>query len=117
MLGVDIVSIKRISNLKEKYGLKFLKRVLNDSEISLVKKSDETLAGFFAAKEAVSKALGVGIGNEFSFLDIEIYKSDKNAPLIKFKNEIKTKFKIKDSNLSISHDGGFAIAAVMIETQ
>lgn len=116
MLGVDIVSIKRISNLKEKYGLKFLKRVLNDNEISLVK-SDETLAGFFAAKEAVSKALGVGIGNEFSFLDIEIYKSDKNAPLIKFKDEIKIKFRIKDSNLSISHDGGFAIAAVMIETQ
>lgn len=116
MLGVDIVSIKRISNLKEKYGLKFLKRVLNDKEINLVK-SDETLAGFFATKEAVSKALGVGIGNEFSFLDIEIYKSDKNAPLIKFKDEIKTKFKIKNSNLSISHDGGFAIAAVMIETQ
>ncbi|MCZ6167425.1 holo-ACP synthase [Campylobacter ureolyticus] len=114
MLGVDIVSIKRISNLKQKYKEKFLQRILNENEIKLIK-NNESLAGFFAAKEAISKALGVGIGSEFSFLDVEIYKSDKNAPLIKFSKKIKNKFNIKNSSLSISHDGGFAIAAVMIE--
>lgn len=114
MLGIDIVSIKRIAILKEKYGEKFLSRILAQDEIKLIK-SDTSLAGFFAAKEAVSKALGVGIGNEFSFKDVKIYKNEKNAPLLKFSDDTKARFKIKNSSLSISHDGGFAIAAVIIE--
>ena len=113
MVGIDIVVVSRISNLKAKFGDKFLHKFLNVNEISLVK-SDEVLAGFYAAKEAVSKALGVGIGSEFSFLDVEIYKDSKNAPKLKFKDEIINKFDIKNASLSISHDGGFAIAAVMI---
>ncbi|PSM51477.1 holo-(acyl-carrier-protein) synthase [Campylobacter blaseri] len=113
MLGIDIVKISRISNLKNKYGNKFLQKILNSNEISLIK-SDKTLAGFYAAKEAVAKALGVGIGNDFSFLDVEIYKNERNAPKIKFSNKIIEKFNIKNSSLSISHDGDFAIAAVII---
>lgn len=113
MLGIDIVKISRIGKLKDKYGNKFLKKILNDSEINLIK-SDATLAGFFASKEAVSKALGVGIGAEFNFLDVEIYKDSKNAPKIKFSKKIIENFSIKNSSLSISHDGDFAIAAVII---
>ncbi|MSN96680.1 holo-ACP synthase [Campylobacter sp. FMV-PI01] len=113
MIGIDIVSVSRISKLKAKFGTKFLKKFLNQNEINLVK-SDESLAGFYAAKEAVSKALKTGISGEFSFLDVEIYKDTKNAPNLKFKDEIVRKFNIKKSDLSISHDGGFAIAAVII---
>lgn len=113
MIGIDIVQISRISNLKAKYGIKFMEKFLNQNEISLIK-SDESLAGFYAAKEAVSKALKTGIGNEFSFLDVEIFKDKNNAPRLKFKSEIVKKFGIKDSDLSISHDAGFAIAAVIL---
>lgn len=115
MIGIDIVKIDRISSAKAKFGDKFLSKFLCEEEINLAK-SDASLAGFWAAKEAISKALGCGISAEFGFLDAEIYKSQKGAPMIKFSKEIVDKFRIKSSSLSITHDGGFAIAAVIIET-
>lgn len=114
MIGIDIVSIKRIAAAKARHGDLFLHKFLNPSEIELAK-SDETLAGFWAAKEAISKALGCGIGAEFGFGDATIYKDNKGAPKIKFNTEILYKFNIKNTSLSITHDGGFAIAAVIIE--
>ena len=79
MIGIDIVAISRISRLKERRGEDFLKYFLNDDEINIAK-TDATIAGFFAAKEAISKALGCGISAEFSFFDAQIYKDEKNAP-------------------------------------
>lgn len=114
MIGVDIVTIERIDNLHKKWGDKFLKKVLCEDEILLIK-SSKNLAGFWAAKEAAAKAIGTGIGKECGFHDIKISKTKKNAPKIKFKKNIRKKFKIKDSNLSITHDGGFAIAVVALE--
>ena len=116
MVGIDIVQISRISALKEKFGEKFLRRVFCDDEIALIK-SDETLAGFFAAKEAFSKALGTGIGGECGFLDIKITKTPKGAPFFEISPNLKAKFGIKNSSLSISHDGNFAIAAVILECE
>ncbi len=74
-----------------------------------------TLAGLFAAKEAASKALGVGICKECSFFDIEISKSIKGAPLIQFSNEVTKRFKIKHASLSIAHEKEFAIAICALE--
>lgn len=113
MLGIDIVQISRIKESKAKFGEKFLNRFLDKEEQVLVK-SDETLAGFYAAKEAASKALGLGIGKDCSFLDIKISKTSKNAPLISFSPKLVEKFSIKEAALSISHDGNFAIAAVVV---
>jgi len=109
MIGIDIVSIKRIVKIKKKYGNTFLSKIFNDDEIKLIKK-DETLAGFFASKEAISKSLQVGIGSELSFKDIIIYKNHKNAPFFKLSPKAQKKFPIKQSSLSITHDGGFAIS-------
>lgn len=111
MIGIDIVSINRIEKMIERFGDKALRRFLNEKEIALVKKAS-TAAGFWAAKEAASKALGTGIGTECGFHDIKISKTDKNAPIIKYKKKIRKKYKIKESVLSISHDSGFAIAVV-----
>lgn len=113
MIGIDIVAIARISKLRERYGESFAERFLNKDEINLAK-TDSTLAGFYAIKEAVSKALGCGISSECSFFDIEIYKTEKNAPKIKLSEKIKSNFKISQADVSISHDGGFAIAAVIL---
>jgi len=109
-VGTDIVEISRVDTSLEKFGKKFLERFLNEEEIKLAQKN-ETIAGFWAAKEAVSKALGCGIGKELSFKDIVIKKNNKNMPYFELHN---SKLDIIDSSLSISHDGGFAIAVVII---
>lgn len=114
MIGVDIVTISRIENMLEKFGNKALKRFLSNKEIDLVK-SHSTAAGFWAAKEAASKAIGTGIGKQCSFHDIKISKDKNGAPKIKYTKEIRKAFKIKSSALSITHDGGFAIAVVANE--
>ena len=111
MVGIDIVSISRIEKMIEKFGEKALKRFLNEKEIQLIKRPS-TAAGFWAAKEAASKALGTGIGKECSFHDIKISKTSKNAPILKYKKKIRKKFHIKNTKISISHDAGFAIAVV-----
>jgi len=113
LIGIDIVSIERIKKFIDKFGEKALKKFLSEDEIKIAKKI-ETIAGFWASKEAISKALKCGIGNELNFLDIKIYKDSKNAPYFELSNRVKEKFNIKDSSLSISHDAGFAIAVVII---
>ena len=114
MIGIDIVAISRISRLKERRGEDFLKYFLNDDEINIAK-TDATIAGFFAAKEAISKALGCGISAEFSFFDAQIYKDEKNAPKVKLSEKIIKNFNLKDAQITISHDGGFAIAAAILQ--
>jgi holo-[acyl-carrier protein] synthase len=113
MIGIDIVSIQRIEKLMEKFPQKALERFLNEEEIQLVK-SPQTAAGFWAAKEATSKALGCGIGKTCGFHDIIISKTKKNAPKIKLAKKLKKKFNIKKISVSITHDGGFAVAAVIL---
>ncbi len=115
MIGIDIVSIQRFEKFLDKFGEKGLKRFLNDDEISLVK-STQSYAGLFAAKEAVSKTLGVGIGKECNFFDIIIHKDSKNSPYFTLSQKIIDKYKVKNSSLSISHDSGFAIAVVHISS-
>jgi holo-[acyl-carrier protein] synthase len=114
MIGIDVVSISRIEKLYDKFGIKAYEKYLNEDEIKLVKKS-ETAAGFWAAKEAASKALGCGIGQDCGFHDILLSKTSKNAPVITFSKEVLEKFSIKNAHVSITHDSGFAIAVVALE--
>ena len=113
-IGTDIIQISRIEKSLEKFGEKFKIKFLNDSEIQFLKKT-ESIAGFWAAKEAIAKALGCGIGVELSFHDIIIAKDRKGAPNFVLSKEAQKRHKIKSSSLSISHDGGFAIAVVAIK--
>jgi len=109
-VGTDIIKISRIKNSLDKFGNKFLEKFLNPNEIQNAKKV-ESIAGYWAAKEAISKALGCGIGKELSFSDITILKDNLGAPYFKIKNQ---KFEILDSSISISHDADFAIATVIL---
>lgn len=115
MIGIDIVVIERIESALDRHGKKFLMRYLNEEEISMVTKP-QTAAGFWAAKEAVAKALGCGIGSELSFHDIIIKKDKKGSPYFELKREVVKKYNITTTSLSIAHDGGFAIAVAAIET-
>lgn len=113
LVGTDITVISRFDKMVEKFGDKAYKRFLNDEEIELVK-STATAAGFWAVKEAFSKALGCGIGSELGFHDISIKKTYKNQPYLQINDEIINKFNIKNTSISIAHDGGFAIAIVVV---
>ncbi len=114
MIGIDLIKTSRMNRLIERFGEKALQKFLSQNEIKLIK-NHKTIAGFWAAKEACSKALGVGIGSECNFHDIEITKTQKGAPKIKLSDEIIKKFNIKDTSVSITHDGEYAIAVVAIE--
>ncbi|MFT7879200.1 MAG: holo-ACP synthase [Sulfurimonas sp.] len=113
-IGTDIIQIERVEKMIEKYGIKFQERFLTESEIDESRKV-ESIAGLWAAKEAIAKALGCGIGAELSFHDIIIYKDAKGAPHFKLSPQAQARQQIKNASLSISHDGGFAISIVVIE--
>ena len=112
-IGTDIIEISRIERSLAKFGDTFKERFLHPKEISIVKKT-ESIAGFWAAKEAIAKALGCGIGSELAFHDIIIAKDHKGAPCFHLSKEAQKKHQLKETSLSISHDGGFAIAVVAI---
>lgn len=118
LVGCDIVVIKRIENIAKRHGQRFLQKILSQKEqnslLSLASLNYASLAGLYAAKEAASKALGVGISKECGFLDIEISKDAKGSPRLEFSQKTKELFRIDKTSLSISHDGGFAIAVVAL---
>jgi len=113
-IGTDIIQVNRIEKSLRRHGDKFKQRFLSASEIDIAHQT-ETIAGFWAAKEAIAKALGCGIGKDLSFHDIVIAKDNKGAPYFNLAKEAQNLHKVKASSLSISHDGGFAIAVVVIE--
>jgi len=114
MIGIDLIKTDRMKKLIEKYDTRFLEKFLSPEEVALVK-NYRTAAGFWAAKEAASKALGCGIGAECAFDDITITKTAKGAPLLELSSKVKEQFSIKASALSITHDGDYAIAVVTHE--
>lgn len=112
-IGIDMISIERIEKMVNKFGTKALNRFLNEDEQFLAK-SSKTIAGFWVVKEAASKALGTGIGAECGFKDVVISKTSKGAPILSFSDKVKDAFNINNSSVSITHDGGFAVAVVII---
>ena len=99
MIGIDITSINRIEKMYEKFGIKAYEKFLNPKEIELIKNC-ETAAGFWAAKEAASKAIGTGIGAVCGFHDIKISKGKLGNPKIKYKKKIRENYLKKNSCLS-----------------
>ncbi len=101
--GIDIVKVERISLLFNRYGEKFLKRLFSEEERSycLIKKDFLTcLAGKFAAKEAVIKALGL---REVSYKKIEIINVD-DVPKLRLNGEI-----VNKASISVSHERDYAV--------
>ncbi len=114
MIGIDLIKTSRMERLMERFAEKGLLRFLSADEISLVK-SYKTAAGFWAIKEAFSKALGTGIGKECSFHDMQIYKTSSGAPKLALSKKIVKNFNIIDTSISITHDGEYAIGVVAVE--
>jgi len=114
MIGIDITTISRMEQFISKFGTRALNRFLTKKEQKLCK-TNASYAGFWAAKEAASKAIGTGIGKSCRFKDIKIKKTSLGQPILKYKKRLRKKYNIKSTSLSITHDGGFAIAVVVNE--
>lgn len=126
--GIDIVEKSRIKKVYKKFGVRFLKKILSNNEISIfkdLKKRDERiieiLASSFSAKESFSKAIGSGIVDSLRFKDIEIIRKKSGKPKIKLSNRaeclIKKKlksYKKYDLSLSISHERKSVISSVIL---
>jgi len=116
-IGIDLVEIERIKEILARNG-KFIAKILTDNEIKLCPaneaKRTEFVAGRFAAKEAVVKALGTGIGRSVGWKDIEILKLDSGKPYIVLNKKINLKEDFK-LHISISHTKNLALAKVIIE--
>ena len=84
-VGMDIVETKRIAESIERFGDRFLHRVFLEGEVAYAKSMKFPhlhLAARFAAKEAISKAFGTGIGREMGWRDLEIVREPSGAPRV-----------------------------------
>jgi holo-[acyl-carrier protein] synthase len=79
--GVDLIEIDRIVGVIARHGKRYLERIYTSAELEQCGRRTESLAGRFAAKEAVAKALGCGIG-EVGWKEIEILGDEQNAPVL-----------------------------------
>ncbi len=118
-IGTDIIEIKRIENAVNR-SARFLNRIFTVNEIDYIKSrkfSPQNIAGNFAAKEAISKALGTGISG-IKWKEIEIIRKVNGAPLvILHDNALKcsNSIGIMKINVSISHSQEYAIAFAIAE--
>lgn len=112
-IGTDILDIRRFERLYLNWGNRLVSRLFNKNEIpsySSKKKFIQSLAGKFAAKEAISKAFGTGIGSVIGFKDIKILKNKNGAPTASIDN-----INDKVIHISISHSDYYAIAFAILE--
>jgi holo-[acyl-carrier protein] synthase len=110
--GVDLIEIDRIDQVLDQHGQHYLDRVFTAEEIALSGRRVESLAGRFAAKEAVAKALGCGIG-EVTWKEIEILENEAGAPILQLFGEAALKAEalgVETWSVSISHSQSHAMA-------
>ena len=113
--GVDLIEISRIADVVSRHGKHFLKRVYTSSELDLYGKRIESLASRFAAKEAVAKALGCGIG-DVTWKEIEVLEDDQRAPVLNLYGQaaqMTDELGLKDWSVSLSHSQSHALAFVV----
>jgi holo-[acyl-carrier protein] synthase len=113
--GVDLIEIARIDEVVTRHGKHYLERVFTSAELEYCGKRAESLAGRFAAKEAVAKALGTGIG-DISWKEIEILGDEQNAPTLRLHGMAENKARelgLTTWSLSISHSQSHSVAFVV----
>ena len=120
--GIDIIEVARIARSVEKFGERFLQRVLVADEIAYCrahKNPAPFLAARFAAKEAVSKAFGTGIGAQLGWRDIEIRRKESGEPFIVLHGKGAELFAArgaKQLHVSLTHTEIYAAATAILES-
>ncbi len=116
--GIDLVEISRIEQMIERHGLDGLGRIFTEKEIEYAarfkKNPAERLAGRYAVKEALLKALGTGLRGGINMTDIETQNDDLGRPFVTISGIAREKadqIGITAFDISISHAGGIAMAS------
>jgi len=112
--GVDLIEISRISQAIDRHGERFLRRIFTSKELALVGDKPASLAARFAAKEAVAKALGCGIG-DVRWTEIEVLRGPNNQPELHLHGnarQLAMQLGYHTWSISLSHSMDFAIAMV-----
>ena len=122
--GVDLAEVERIQAALEdpRIGRRFRDRVFTEKEIAYCEKKKlrgryESYAGRFAAKEAVAKAFGTGLGAQLSFQDIEVRRKASGEPYVVLHGEgakLARRRGVRQILLSLSHTANYAVAQVVI---
>ena len=120
-LGIDLVELERIGSAFEKFGDRFLKRILRPEESAYClshKNPVPFIAGRFAAKEAISKAFGTGICGQLGWLDMEVCRKESGEPFLALHGEglkLLAKRGGRKIHLSLSHTATHATAVAIME--
>lgn len=119
-IGTDIVRIERIASALDRYGSAFARRVLTSGELAQFQQRSRPapwLAKRFAAKEAVAKAFGTGIG-KLSFQHIEVFNNALGAPQLRLYDyglELQHENDVRHIHISLSDEQDNALAFVVLE--
>jgi holo-[acyl-carrier protein] synthase len=119
--GIDLVEIGRIQASVERFGRRFLDRVFTPSEQAYClrkRRSGESLAARFAAKEAGAKALGTGMSRGVNWLEIEVSREPGGRPTLRFHGraaEIAASLGVAHISVSLTHGADLALATVILE--
>ncbi|MEA2518662.1 MAG: holo-[acyl-carrier protein] synthase [Chloroflexota bacterium] len=111
-LGIDIIKVDRIRASIERFGARFEKRVLTTNEARYVRMRPETFAGRWAAKEAVSKVLGLGVRG-IGWRDIEVERLPTGQPSIRLHGRAAARAEQLGMDriaVSITHESDYAVA-------
>lgn len=121
-IGVDLVDKARIDRLMDKYGEQFIRRILNPVELEQFASSARKswfIANRFAAKEAISKALGTGLRYPVTLLSIGVVSNDLGRPRFVFSEALQAYLDSRNINaahLSITHENKLVCAMVVLES-
>lgn len=113
--GIDLIEIARIQQAVARYGERFLQRIFTLAELQACAGRAESLAARFAAKEAVAKALGTGIG-PVGWREIEIVGNEVEAPQVRLHSraaEAARRLGLTSWSLSLTHSREMAAAVVV----
>ncbi len=114
--GVDLIEISRVEEVVSRHGRHYLERIYTPAELEQCGKRAESLAGRFAAKEAVAKALGCGIG-DVTWKEIEVLGDEQNAPVLTLHGAAEKMAKemgLTTWSISISHSQSHSVALVVM---
>jgi holo-[acyl-carrier protein] synthase len=120
-IGVDICKVERIAASLQRFGERMEKRLFTPGELAYCRGHADPmphLAARFAAKEAASKALGTGMAGGVGWTQIEVLQPGGRVPTLSFAGVALERFRslgAEHSHLSLSHDGGIAVAYVVLE--
>jgi holo-[acyl-carrier protein] synthase len=120
-IGLDLVEVARIADLRRRHGERFEKRVFSEAELAAagVKDArDERVAARFAAKEAVMKALGTGWAQGVGFKQIEVFSLPSGQPVATLKGAAALRAQSLGANsihITMTDQGQWAAAVAILE--